>query len=164
MNIRTETKKDYDEIHTLVKTAFETAQVADGDEQEYVRRLRASDGYLPDLALVAEEKGHLIGQIMFTKFSYNDTALLIAPLCVALEYRSRNVGSALMTHGLEKAKSLGYSSAFLVGNPEYYNRFGFRESTKWGIKNNDGIPDQFVLALELRPGSLETPGVITFPK
>ncbi|MCL1901438.1 MAG: GNAT family N-acetyltransferase [Firmicutes bacterium] len=74
MTIRTEKEADYKKIYELVKRAFETAKVSDGDEQDYVEALRRSDRYIPDFALVAEDDGKLTGHIMLTKtFIKTDT-------------------------------------------------------------------------------------------
>lgn len=49
MNIERVNKKDYNEIYELVKTAFETAQVSDGTEQDFVLKLRAGNTYIQEL-------------------------------------------------------------------------------------------------------------------
>ncbi len=67
MIIRRETEKDFAAIYTLVKVAFQTAKMTNGKEQDYVLELRAGGGYIPELALVAEEAGELIGHILFTR-------------------------------------------------------------------------------------------------
>ena len=54
-------------IFIIDKIAFETARVSNGNEQDFVNRLRASGSYIPELALVAEENGKLVGHIMLTK-------------------------------------------------------------------------------------------------
>jgi putative acetyltransferase len=60
VNIRQEGKSDYTTIYNLIKTAFETAKVKDGDGQDSVNELRNSNKYIPELALVAEENGNII--------------------------------------------------------------------------------------------------------
>lgn len=84
MNIRPEHERDFKEIYQLVKTAFESAKVSNGDEQNFVGRLRSGSGYVPDLALVAEENGRLIGHVMLTEGQLwqegeGRTMLLLAP-------------------------------------------------------------------------------------
>lgn len=160
MVIRTVKQEDYDTIYHFVKTAFETAQVKDGTEQDFVLRLRAGNTYLPDLEFVTEENGELIGHIMLTKqaVEYGDgtiyTGVLVAPLSVALEHRNQGIGGKLMRYACEKTAGAGYTAAFLVGNPQYYGRFGFRKTTDFGIRNNSDIPDKFVQACEFVPDAL----------
>ncbi|WP_125141560.1 GNAT family N-acetyltransferase [Clostridium transplantifaecale] len=161
--IRAVTEKDVREIYDFVETAFKTAEVSDGTEQDFVLELRKG-AYLPELELVMVDKTGIIGHIMFTeqKIGVTDvsglssvfTGLLIAPLSVKLEYRNKGVGAALIKEGFKRAKEAGYQAAFLVGNPEYYKRFGFKETGCYGIKNDSEIPDQFVLGCEIVPNSL----------
>jgi len=159
MTIRAERNSDFDAIHALVETAFQTARVADGDEQEFVRKLRCSDAYLPELALVAENAGELIGHVMLTRtWVVGDLqrveALLLAPLAVKLEYRNRKIGAALVEQALSLAAAKGYSAVFLIGDPAYYQRFGFRPTAEYGIGHTHDIPDQYVMTLELRADAL----------
>ena len=160
MFIRQETPQEHDQIHDLVKVAFQTAKVSNGKEQDFVDQLRNSGNYIPDLALVAEENEILIGHIMLTKKSIatNNTeieTLLLAPLSVVLEYRNKGVGSRLIKKSFDLARLLGYKSVCLVGDPTYYHRFGFRCSSDFGIKPENDIPSQYVLACELAPNSLQ---------
>ena len=67
MIIRQEKPSDFPAIYDLVKVAFQTGKVSNGLEQDYVNQLRASGNYIPQLALVAEEDGKLVGHIMLTK-------------------------------------------------------------------------------------------------
>jgi putative acetyltransferase len=90
-------------------------------------------------------------------------ALLLAPLSVALEYRRRGVGSKLLRVSLELAKNLGYKAVFVVGDPAFYSRFGFKSSVLFGIKHVPVIPDQYVMVRELSAGALTgVTGTVTF--
>lgn len=133
MKIRVVNKSDFKDIYNLVKESFKTAQVSDGNEQDFVLELRKRVSYIPSLEFVAEEQGKLIGHIMFTKQA------------VDLAYRNQGIGSKLMNYGLMKAKELGYDTAFLVGNPEYYQKFGFLCVTNYNLKNMTTIPDKYVM-------------------
>ena len=115
MIIRRETPEEFSMIYDLVKVAFQTAKVSDGKEQDFVNQLRNSGNYIPELALVAEESGKLIGHIMLTKtYITSDKnkfeTLLLAPISVALEYRNKGVGSKLITQSFKLAKKMGYTS------------------------------------------------------
>ena len=159
--IRPETAADYDAIYELIRTAFETARVKEGTEQDFAVDLRNGAGYIPELALVAEQAGRLIGHIMFTRLAVESPGgkrhemLLLAPVSVVLGYRDRGVGSALVREGCRRARELGYGAVCLVGDPAYYVRFGFRPGADYGIRLAGDIPAQYVQALELVPGALE---------
>lgn len=157
--IRQEQTTDFEQIYDLVKVAFQTAKVSDGKEQDFVNQLRSSGSYIPELALVAEENHKLIGHIMLTKNYISNSGsktktLLLAPISVALEYRNKGVGSKLIHKSFELAKSMGYESVVLVGDPAYYSRFGFKKSVDLGIRYLHDIPEEYVLACELVPGTL----------
>jgi predicted N-acetyltransferase YhbS len=168
LKIRPEKPSDFQDIYDLVRIAFQTAKVADGTEQDYVNQLRASANYIPQLALVAEEEAELVGHIMLTK-TYVATAdskfeaLLLAPLAVALHYRNRGVGSQLVKESFELAKNLGHRVIFVVGDPAYYRRFGFKSSVLFGVKHVPPIGDQYVMVYELSAGALVgVEGTVTF--
>ncbi len=169
MNIRPETPEDFPAIYDFVAEAFKTARVSSGTEQDYVDILRRSGGYVPGLGLVAEEQGRLIGHILLTETRIRDgarehTTLLLAPLAVLLSHRGRGLGATLVRESSDRARELGYGSIFLVGDPAYYGRFGFRVSSDFGIDNAHGVPAQYVLGRELRPGALEhVGGTLTWP-
>ncbi|CCY52698.1 MULTISPECIES: GNAT family N-acetyltransferase [Bacteroides] len=158
--IRQETKQDRHELYHLIQTAFQTAKVADGDEQDFTVNLWNSENYIPELGLVAELNGKLIGHILLTRMYVIQEdrnkfeSLLVAPLSVLLEYRDHGVGSALMKEGLRRGRELGYKAAFLCGDPEYYHRFGFKSIREFGLTNPE-IPEPYAMGYELVPGALD---------
>jgi putative acetyltransferase len=170
MFIGREKPEEFPRIYDLVKTAFQTAKVSDGTEQDFVDQLRAGGGYIPELALVAEENSKLIGHIMLTKMNIDSRdkkieTLLLAPLSVALEHRNKGVGTELIKESFRLAKEMGYTSVLLVGDPAYYHRFGFQASVDFGIRNVNNFPDPYVLACELVPGALASiSGTVDFMK
>jgi len=161
VRIREEQQSDFDEIYRLVKKAFESTEKADGDEQDYVLKLRAGTGYIPQLALVAEDGGKLIGHIMLTK-TYIETengsvdtekgsivtekksveALLLSPLAVLPEYRNKGVGASLVREALARANVAGYIAVFLCGDPKYYGCFGFIPVDNYNISYDMDVPRQ----------------------
>jgi predicted N-acetyltransferase YhbS len=168
MLLRQEQEAEFPLIYDLVKTAFETARVSNGEEQNFVARLRAGGNYIPELALVAEEEGKLIGHIMLTR-TFVETAagrqplLLLGPLAVALERRRQGLGSRLVQQALRLAQARGHTAVVLVGDPAYYSRFGFQPANHFEISNTNGIPDGNVLLYELVPGALgDLQGTISF--
>jgi putative acetyltransferase len=159
MIVRSEREDEFDQIFDLVRVAFQTAKVSNGKEQEFVNRLRSGGNYIPQLALVADDDGKLIGHSMLTKtYIHGDgkdyEALLLAPISVVLEHRNRGVGTLLINESFRLAKAMGYGAVFLVGDPAYYHRFGFRSTVDFGIRDTHGIPDEYVMVCELVENAL----------
>lgn len=167
MIIRQETEMDFPQIYDFVKTAFETAYVSDGTEQDFIGKLRSGGNYIPNLALVMEDENagnKLVGHIMLTKIAIHGVTslpknmfeiLLLAPIAIDIDYRNKGVGSDLVRESLKRAKAEGYAAVILVGDPKFYERFGFVSASKFNIKNKQNIPDENVLILELVPGILD---------
>jgi predicted N-acetyltransferase YhbS len=159
MIIRLETQEDFSKIYELVKIAFQTAAVTSGHEQDFVNELRSGDHYIPELALVAEEDGQLVGHSMLTKArivgeSGEHEILFLGPLSVVLEKRKTGIGSALIAESFKRARELGYTSVILAGDPAYYSRFGFKSCGSFGI-TYEGVPDPYAMAYELTPDGLK---------
>lgn len=100
MLIRKESPKDYEGVYQVVKCAFESAEHADGNEQDLVDALRKSDAFIPELSLVAEMDQKIAGHIMFTRATVGDeTVLALAPLSVLPGYQRKGIGTALIREG-----------------------------------------------------------------
>ena len=157
---------EIDEVDTLIRTAFLTAPVTDGSEQDMVKRLRSSTGYLPEQELIALDD-RIVGHILTTRIVIDSTAgpvnaLEVAPLCAASDHRRRGIGTLLMKEALNRGRTAGFPAVFLVGDPRYYARFGFRPVAELGIHSASSIPDDVVLGVELEPGALDgTDGSVT---
>ncbi len=61
MVIRQENEQDYEEVYQVVKAAFESGEHSDGNEQDLVTALRGSSAFIPELSLVAEVDGRIVG-------------------------------------------------------------------------------------------------------
>lgn len=163
LNINTERESEFSEIYQLVKIAFQTAKCSDGDEHDYVNNLRRSENYIPELAFTIKDGTKIIGHLMLTRTFINRSseifdALLLSPVCTQLEYRNKGIASMLIRHALIKAKEKNFNAVFLVGAPGYYNRFGFKSISYFGIKDTGDIPEQYTMGLELKEGFLGTIG------
>jgi putative acetyltransferase len=118
MHIRAEATADIAAIRSLLGTAFGRRQEAD-----LVETLREAGDLA--LSLVADEAGGIVGHIAFSRLRSPASALALAPLAVSGACRRSGIGSALVLRGLEEAANLGARSVFVVGDPAYYERFGF---------------------------------------
>ena len=125
--------------------------------------VRNSSKYIPELALVAEKDGEIIGYIILSKTSIKSAdkefpALNLGPVCTLLEERNRKIGGELIKTVLAKAKEMGHTAVFLAGNKDYYSRFGFVPASKFGIKCQHNVPDELldnIMVLELIPNALK---------
>ncbi len=130
--IRQERTEDYETVYDVIKEAFDSAEHADGNEPELVNALRKGNGFIPQLSFVAEIDGKIVGHILFTKATIeNSTVLALAPLSVLPEYQRRGIGTALIKEGHRIAGELGYGFS-VVSQKILCKRF----STKSRISHN----------------------------
>ncbi|MHC5034772.1 MAG: GNAT family N-acetyltransferase [Planctomycetota bacterium] len=163
MIVRPETPADYEAIGELLTSAFGGA-----DESQLVRSLRASDNYVPDLALVAEENGEVVGHIVFSYITLRDDeefrVLALAPMAVTPALQRRGIGAALVEAGLERADGRGDSLVIVVGHPTYYPRFGFESARRCGIEPpSDDFPDDAFMIRRLSRYNERHRGRVVYP-
>jgi len=115
---RDEQPEDIAAIHAVVTAAF--GQPAEAD---LVDRLRA-DGDSA-ISLVAVDDSGIVGHVLFSKMSAPFRALALAPVSVMPERQNAGIGSRLIRAGLKRAATDGWEGVFVLGEPEYYRRFGF---------------------------------------
>lgn len=169
MIIRPETPGDFPRIYNLVKSAFATAPHAEGDEQDFVERLRTTVDYIAALSLVGVRGESIIAHLMMTRLTTARPAarsglLLLAAVSVRRAWRNRGLGSQMIESAFGRARRVGYRSVLVVGDPDFYRRFGFRPAIAFGLANTNGIEDRYVQALELTPGALVgPPSKLTLP-
>jgi putative acetyltransferase len=154
VKIRQESVADSAEVLEVVRLAFGRSV-----ESQLVEKFRQNSNYVPELSLVAEYEGHVIGHILFFPIvvKVDDEALktlILAPLSVHPSYQRRGVGGELTKAGLAAVKQLGYPSVLVVGHPNYYPKFGFRPASEWGFKMKEANPPEAFMAIEFIDGGL----------
>lgn len=154
ITIRPEEHKDYKEIVSLILRSFkEGTDYSDGtDIIALVEEIRDSEYYIPELALVAELEGKIVGHFLFSKFPLSATKegnhggakdteiVMLAPVSVHADYLRKGIGSAMLRLGIEKVKMLGYKGITVEGNYNFYNKVGFRTSSEYSIFPTSGFP------------------------
>lgn len=122
-------------------------------------------GRLParGLSLVARDGGDLIGTVRLWNIAAGGKpALLLGPLCVDPAAGGRGVGAGLMQMAVARAGMLGHDGIVLVGDPEYYARFGFSAGPTHGLVMPAPVERRRFLGLELRDGALaDAAGLLT---
>ncbi len=146
VSIRKVERGDQPAIHALLEQAFENPEEAD-----LVDALRA-DGDMA-LELVADLDGRIVGHVAFSVVEAPVWALALAPLSVAPGYQRRGFGKQLLTEGVKQVSAKGWEAVFVLGDPAYYERFGF--SRKIAEVFNSPYEGDHFMALELKPGCLE---------
>ena len=158
--IRQEQKEDYDKVYEVVRTAFACAAHTNHDEHNLVVRLRRSAAFIPELSLVAEVAGEIVGHILFTRGviqakTQEYETLVLAPLAVVPDYQGKGIGGRLIEAGHRVAREIGFKSVLLVGHPIYYPRFGYRPAETFGIITDLDLPADVFMACELTKGGLD---------
>ena len=165
IEIRQENQKDYEEVYMVVKTAFETAEHSDGNEQDLVVDLRNSDSFIPELSLVAVKEDKIVGYILFTKIEIeNHEEIALGPLAVLPEYQKQGIGSMLIEQGHKIAKQLGYHYSIVLGSENYYPKFGYIPATQYGIQAPFDVANENFMAMKLNDTDIEITGVVQYAK
>lgn len=126
MNIRRETVSDYAALARLNVLAFELRM----DEAHLVNLLRQRIAFDPELSLVAEIDGQIVGHVMFNPMRMRLLGqpldvVNLAPLAVLPGYQRQGIGRALIEAGHRVVRDKGYGLSLLLGHTEYYPKFGY---------------------------------------
>jgi len=150
--IRLEEPRDYSAVYAVNSDAFETAA-----EANLVEALRKEADAV--ISMVAEEKGKIVGHIMFSPVTISGNADLklmgLAPMAVTPKHQGKGIGSNLVKAGLEKCKEYGFGAVFVLGHTWFYPRFGFLPCARYGIQCEYDVPEDVFMVLELKPDYLQ---------
>jgi len=122
-----------------------------------VYRLREDVPPLKELCFVCiDQKDRMVASIRNWPVLINEKwpAVMLGPLSIAPELRGLGYGKALMWHAMAQSRLLGHSRIVLVGDPEYYNQFGFRRDLALNIQLPGWVEERRFLALELVAGAM----------
>ncbi len=91
-------------------------------------RIRESVGPVDALSYVALSNGHLAGSVRLSPIQIGEcNALLLGPLAVHPDFKMKGAGKLLMEKAIEEAAKLDFCAVLLVGDFDYYSRFGFQK-------------------------------------
>ncbi len=146
--VRDETDADVDAINEVTVAAFKTLEISNHTEQFIIEALRAAKALT--VSLVAEVDGRVIGHIAFSPVTISDGTRNwygLGPVSVLPAYQRHGIGKALIQEGLSRLKDLSAQGCCLVGHPDYYRKFGFKNMPGLGL---EGVPPEvfFVLSFD----------------
>lgn len=151
VTIRTERADDHAQVHAVHCAAFPTDA-----EARLVDSLRTSDKAV--VSLVAEINKRIIGHILFSPVSIERAAggafgVGLAPVAVFPTHQRQGIGSRLVEQGIAACRQAGLEFIVVLGEPSFYQRFGFTQASRFGLDNEYGADEAFMV-LELRPNCL----------
>lgn len=143
--IRNETAADADAITAVTLAAFATLEISQHTEQFIVKALRAAGALA--VSLVAELDGRVVGHVAFSPVVLSDGTpdwYGLGPVSVLPAHQRQGIGKALIRQGLARLQAMGARGCCLVGHPDYYRKFGFRNLDQLA---HAGVPPEYFLAL-----------------
>ncbi len=154
MIIRDDTRNDVPAVRRVVVAAFDQEE-----EANLVDALRDCGDAV--ISLVAEDDGEIVGHILFSRLQAPDRCIGLAPVSVTPSRQNQGIGSKLIREGLARAQRDGWQAVFVLGEPEYYARFGFEVSAANRFETQ--YPKPYFMALELTANSLsERTGAVIY--
>jgi len=158
MIIRKETISDIEAISQVTTAAFRTLPISNHTEQFIIEALRSAGALT--LSLVAEIDGRIVGHVAFSPVVISDGTkdwYGLGPVSVLPEYQKQGIGKSLINEGLSLLKQLDGQGCVLVGDPNYYERFGFKNFPEIVL---EGVPQEVFLVL---PFNKKIPqGIVVF--
>jgi putative acetyltransferase len=156
--IRSETDADVAAITEVTVAAFKTLEISNHTEQFIIAALRAANAFT--VSLVAESNGRVVGHVAFSPVNISDGTRNwygLGPISVLPDYQRQGIGMALVLEGLTLLKGLNAQGCCLVGHPDYYRKFGFKNMA--GLVH-EGVPQEVFLALSFDGHTPQ--GIVTF--
>ncbi len=160
MIIRKETSNDYKQVEHLIEIAFRSITLSDHKEHFLVERLRNSSAFIPELSIIAELNNEIIGHILLSKIiivnnSSSFESLALAPVSVHPKFQKQGIGGKLIKEAHKIAKELNFKSIVLLGHKNYYLKFGYELTSKYGIEIPFDAPEENCMVIELIKGGLK---------
>lgn len=156
VTIRPEGPDDIPSVRQVHEAAFPTSA-----EANLVDRLRANGKTA--VALVAEGDGRIVGHILFSPVTLEPpggaVGFALAPVAVLHDYEHHGVGRRLVQNGLAECHAQGAAFVVVLGEPAYYERFGFERASKHGLRSEYDAGDSFMV-FELVSGALPPSGTL----
>lgn len=155
IRIRPATEADHIAISVLVVNVFRQP-----NESTMIKALRSSGSVA--IELVAEEDEGLVGHVCLSWLDAPDGWLTLAPVSVRPQNQKLGVGAELIQHALDWAREATAQAVVVVGDPDYYGRFGFVFDGPAELASP--FPKQYTGLLALAPETATIRAALTYPQ
>lgn len=161
--IRVETPADFAAAENLTREAFWNVYRPGCTEHYVLHRYRSEPDYIPELSLVLEVGGELVGHVMYA-WSRIDTPqgahrmMTFGPISIAPAWKRQGYGKLLLDESMHRAALLGGGVLAITGNIDFYGKSGFTLASAHVVRYADAAPEDadvpYFLIRELTPGFL----------
>ena len=140
--IRREESKDINQVREILKSVLPTDA-----ESRLVKALQTYGKAIISLVAVNVEQalGHVLFSPATTTPPIEAKGIGLAPVAVRPDVQSQGIGSQLIRDGLRRCQELGYDYCMVLGSPIYYHRFGFEKASNFGLQNEYGVDEEFMV-------------------
>ena len=149
ITIRPERDADIEAIRAVVEAAFANHPHSDQSEGRIVDALRTAGALT--VSMVAVNADTIVGHSSFSPITIGGAAVDwygLAPVSVLPAHQNAGIGSALIRDGLARIQALGAQGCVVLGEPAYYERFGFKLDA---AHCPDGLPPEYFQVLPFGP-------------
>jgi putative acetyltransferase len=170
LRLRPEEPADAAAIRRVLVEAFARRDTAVPAEVALVEALRGGEAWLPELSMVAEADGRIVGYALLSRVWVEPgavPALALGPVAVRPSLNGRGFGTAMVRAALDAATELGERLVVVLGNPAFYRRFGFVPAARFALTSpwsGLGAPWQALVLPSLSDGYEPVPaGEVIYP-
>ena len=157
VKIRTEQPDDFKMVENLTREVFRPGCI----EHYVLHRYRKDSGFVPELSLVMEVQGEIIGHVMYAWWHIDSDdgrkirMMTFRPISIRPDYQGKGFGTKLLNHSMEIAKKMGAGCLLIRGDIEFFGKCGFIPASEKGIRCADNPEATDLLCKELDEGFLD---------
>lgn len=158
--IRRETITDYRSTEELVREAFWNVYHPGCTEHYILHCFRSRKEFIPELDLVMEKDGRIVGRIMYVHSSIccddgtEIQTMTFGPMSIHPDYSRKGYGRKLLDYSVKAAAGMGAGALVITGNIQFYGKSGFVPGKTMGIRYRADPDADYLLVRELKEGYL----------
>ena len=161
IKLRLESEKDHDAVENVIREAYWNKNQPGCEEHFILHLLRLTPAYIPELSWVAESGEQIVGSITYSKgevINFNSEKfdiLFLGPVGVLGEWQNQSIEEKLLNHTLKLAMEMSFSAVAVIGDPDYFHRFGFVNSDQYHIRTAEEKNANLLLIKSFSPEKME---------